>query len=185
MLERWGHRVIVTRNGEEAWDAVQGTEGPALLLIDWMMPVLDGPSLCRRIRNTPQLSHLWLIMLTVRDDTGDIVSGLSAGANDYVTKPFQPQELKARIEVGQRVVELQNSVAQRIAELEHASKQVRTLQGLIPICSYCKRVRDEREYWERVESYVSARSDARFSHGICPECLAIVEAKYGLEPEST
>ena len=98
------------------------------------------------------------------------MAGLKAGADDYVIKPFDSEELRARVAVGERVINLQNALNSRISELQHALAQVHTLQGLIPICAYCKRVRNEREYWERVESYISARSDARFSHGVCPEC---------------
>jgi DNA-binding response OmpR family regulator len=169
-LTHWGHTVTTVGDGEEAWNALSTTEGPQLAMLDWMMPRLAGPELCRRIRNTPETKGVYVILLTARRERGDIVAGLQAGADDYVIKPFDSEELRARVAVGERVVGLQNALNIRIHELQHALDHVHTLQGLIPICSYCKRVRNEREYWERVESYISARTDARFSHGVCPEC---------------
>jgi phosphoserine phosphatase RsbU/P len=169
-LTHWGHTVTTVGDGEEAWSALSNTEGPQLAMLDWMMPRLAGPELCRRIRNTPETKGVYVILLTARRERGDIVAGLQAGADDYVIKPFDSEELRARVAVGERVVGLQNQLSTRIHELQHALDHVHTLQGLIPICSYCKRVRNEREYWERVESYISARTDARFSHGVCPEC---------------
>ena len=126
---------------------------------------------CASTSSTPSGARsTYVILLTARRERGDIVAGLKAGADDYVIKPFDSEELRARVAVGERMVNLQNALNARIVELQHALAQVHTLQGLIPICAYCKRVRNEREYWERVESYISARSDARFSHGVCPEC---------------
>ncbi len=95
---------------------------------------------------------------------------MQSGANDYVIKPFDRAELQARVRVGQNVVELQRSLAQRVRELEEALSQVQQLQGLLPICSYCKKIRDDRNYWQQVETYVSRHTQMRFSHGICPDC---------------
>ncbi|MGH7471157.1 MAG: response regulator [Longimicrobiales bacterium] len=169
-LKHWGHSVTTAANGEEAWDVLVQPEPPTLAMLDWMMPRLDGPELCRRIRTMDETKATYVILVTARRDRGDIVTGLKAGADDYVIKPFDSEELRARVAVGERVISLQNTLNTRISELQHALAQVHTLQGLIPICAYCKRVRNEREYWERVESYIAARSDARFSHGVCPEC---------------
>src|SRR5262249_57910928 len=104
------------------------------------------------------------------------VTGLQSGANDYVTKPFDRAELQARVCVGKSVVELQRSLALRVRELEDALSQVRQLQGLLPICCYCKKIRDDRNYWQQVETYVGDHSAARFSHAICPDCLKAAEA---------
>jgi sigma-B regulation protein RsbU (phosphoserine phosphatase) len=97
---------------------------------------------------------------------------LEAGADDYLTKPFDPQELRARIKVGERILGLQTSLAERVTELEDALSRVKQLQGLLPICSYCKKIRDDQNYWEQVESYISKHTEAQFSHGICPDCYA-------------
>ncbi len=169
-LKHWGHTVSTAGDGEEAWNVLTQPGAPQLAMLDWMMPRLAGPELCRRIRTTDDTRSTYVILLTARRERSDIVAGLKAGADDYVIKPFDSEELRARVAVGERMINLQNALNARIGELQHALAQVHTLQGLIPICAYCKRVRNEREYWERVESYISARSDARFSHGVCPEC---------------
>jgi sigma-B regulation protein RsbU (phosphoserine phosphatase) len=173
-LESWGYSVLSTTDGVgalEAWEL----ERPELAIVDWIMPGMDGLTLCRAVRGRPHLGHPYIIMLTARTTTDDVVEGLGAGADDFLKKPFELPELQARISVGERMLDLQGRLAQRVAELEEALSQVKVLQGIIPICMYCKRVRNEREYWEKVEQYVSKRSDARFSHGICPECLRNVE----------
>ena len=179
-LQTWGYSVIRAGDGEEAWLALQADNPPQLAILDWMMPRLDGVDLCRRIRGDDRLRSLYIILLTAREKEEDLIVGLEAGANDYVVKPFKPAELQARVGVGLRVIDLQSELAGRIQELEHALAQVQTLKGLVPICAYCKKIRNEREYWERVESYISARTDARFSHGICPDCMAQLEKQHDL-----
>ena len=109
-------------------------------------------------------------MLTAKTDKKDVVQGLDAGADDYLTKPFDRQELRARIGVGVRIAELQKSLADRVVELEFALSRVKQLQGLLPICSYCKKVRDDQNYWTQVDSYISKHTEVEFSHSICPTC---------------
>ena len=161
----------VAHDGESAWTAIRAS-APHLVILDWMMPGLEGPALCRRIREDPSTAHLYVILLTARDSHQDLVSGLDAGADDYLVKPFDHEELRARLNVGARIVGLQRRLAERVAELEAAISTVKQLQGMIPICSYCKRIRSDRDDWEPLESYISEHSDAQFSHGICPPCLA-------------
>ena len=100
-----------------------------------------------------------------------LAMGLAAGANDYITKPFHPIELESRVRVGQRMIRLQTSLAARVRELEEASSHVKRLQGLLPICSYCKKVRNETNYWQQVDSYLTSHSDVELSHGVCPDCF--------------
>lgn len=169
-LKKWGHEVLLARNGTEAWQILTRPDAPQMAVLDWMMPGLDGPSICRRARVLPAASPLYLILLTARSDYADIVAGLEAGANDYVTKPFHQAELRARVRVGIRVLDLQNKLAERVQDLEAALKQVKQLRGLLPICMYCKKIRNDGDYWEQVESYISEHTEAEFSHGICPEC---------------
>lgn len=170
-LQKWGHEVVVTCDGAEAWTALQREDAPSLAILDWMMPVMDGVELCRQARQKGgTLASLYIILLTAKGTKEDIVSGLDAGADDYLTKPFDRAELRARVRVGTRVVELQSTLTNRLQELEDALSQVNQLQGILPICSYCKSVRDDQNYWQRVESYISDHSEARFSHSICPDC---------------
>ena len=169
-LSKWGHEVVVTTQGEEAWQVLQQPGAPLLLILDWLMPGLDGVEICRRARALPALQSAYILLLTARTRKEEIVEGLQSGADDYVTKPFDHAELRARVQVGVRVVGLQTALADRVHELEEALSSVRTLQGLLPICCYCKKIRDDGNYWHRVENYISGHANVRFSHGICPDC---------------
>jgi len=168
-LAKWGFEVISTCDGHHAFEELQSQE-PAIAVLDWMMPGLDGAEVCRRAKAISTATPTYLILLTAKSEKGDIVEGLDAGADDYITKPFNRVELKARIKVGARVTVLQRSLADRIVQLEAALARVKQLQGLLPICSYCKMVRDEQDYWQQVDSYISKHSDVAFSHSICPPC---------------
>jgi DNA-binding response OmpR family regulator len=168
-LVKWGYEVIVACDGHQAWDLIQ-SNSPTLAVLDWMMPGFDGVEVCRRARAIVTPTPVYLILLTAKSEKGDVVEGLDAGADDYVTKPFDRQELRARIQVGMRVCELQQSLADRITDLEAALTRVKQLQGLLPICSYCKKVRDDQNYWQQVDSYISKHSEVEFSHSICPTC---------------
>jgi DNA-binding response OmpR family regulator len=170
LLDKWGYEVIVARDGAEAWQELQAEGAPRLAILDVMMPYMSGIELCRKVRGMPSCASLYLILLTAKTSRDDVLAGLSAGADDYITKPFDLQELRARVQVGERIVELQESLASRVRELEEALAQVKQLRGLLPICSYCKKIRDDQNYWQRVESYLGQHSDARISHSVCPEC---------------
>jgi PleD family two-component response regulator len=170
LLVKRGYEVVTAADGNEAWEVLQGDDPPRIAVLDWMMPEVDGVDICRRVRATPRLKGTYLILLTSRDSREHVVAGLRAGASDYVTKPFHNDELEARVNVGAQVVHLQAELARRVQDLESALAQVKQLQGLLPMCSYCKKIRDEANYWQRVEDYITTHSDARCSHGICPTC---------------
>jgi DNA-binding response OmpR family regulator len=173
-LTRWGYEVVITCDGESAWKALTSENAPRIAILDWMMPNLDGVDVIRRIRERTTGEPPYVLLLTAKGNKEDIVSGLEAGADDYVIKPFDREELRARLQAGIRILNLQAQLQARVRELEEAIARVRTLQGLLPICSYCKRVRNDGDYWQQVESYISDHSDARFSHGICPDCFESV-----------
>jgi sigma-B regulation protein RsbU (phosphoserine phosphatase) len=174
-LSQWGFTVTVASNGAEALAILQQADNPTLAILDWMMPELDGPSICRRIRSERPAANLYLIVLTSLERRQDIITGLDAGADDYIVKPFHADELHARINVGMRVISLRERLDARVAELQDALANVKTLSGMLPICSYCKRIRGDDQYWQQIEAYIAERSGAQFSHGICPACYAIVE----------
>ncbi len=140
------------------------------MLLDLMMPKMDGLELCRKIRADPRHKLAYIIMLTALVGKKDIVAGLEAGANDYVTKPFSHEELRARLQVGKRVIELQSALNKRVDELQEALRHIKTLQGILPICMHCHKIRDDHDAWQRIDTYISQHSKAEFSHGICPEC---------------
>jgi phosphoserine phosphatase RsbU/P len=170
MLRLWKCDVVTAKDGVEAWEQLHHVDGPSVALLDWSMPRLDGVEVCRRIRALNLAVPRYLILVTARTAHEDVLEALGAGADEYVTKPYDPQELHARLQTGRRIVDLQQSLAERVRELEDALRHVKQLNGLLPICSYCKRIRDDSNYWQQVESYVSKHTGARFSHGICPDC---------------
>ncbi len=136
------------------------------------MPVLDGVEVCRRIRAAAAQDYTYLIVLTAKGERADLLEGLAAGADDYLTKPFDADELRSRLRVGERVLALQAGLAAKVRELEEALRHVKQLQGLLPICMHCKKVRDEGQIWHRVEAYIEEHSQARITHALCDECLA-------------
>ncbi|MFH1476437.1 MAG: response regulator transcription factor [Verrucomicrobiota bacterium] len=165
-----GYDPVVTGNGLEACEIMLKPDAPKMAIIDWMMPGMEGAEVCRKIKAAKSYEPLYLIILTSRDKPEDLVKGLQAGANDYMVKPYNAEELKARVGVGRRFVELQTMLTDRIKELEKAQTHIKTLQGILPICTYCKKIRDDKQYWQQVEAYVTEHSQAQFSHSICPEC---------------
>ncbi len=175
VLKKEGHEVVTAANGGEAWALMQRSDAPSLAILDWMMPEMDGPELARRIRGHQSQRHVYIIMLTTKDDKSDIVAALEAGADDYLTKPFDTGELRARVDVGRRTIALQEALADQAEELRKALDEIKTLSGIIPICATCKKIRDDNGYWNQVEVYIRNHSDASFSHGICPDCMAKFE----------
>ena len=172
-----GHEVIVTTNGEAAWEILEKKESPSLAILDWMMPKMDGLEVCRRAQQLPTANPVYIILLTAKDQKADVVRGLEAGANDFMHKPFNSDELRARVRVGETVVTLRQNLAARVEELEEALAQVKLLQGILPICSYCKAIRDDHNYWQQLDVYVTEHSEAQFSHSICPTCYESVIKK--------
>lgn len=177
-----GHEVVTTENGAEALSVLENENAPLLAILDWMMPDIDGLEVCRRARLLPNAAPVYLILLTAKADKANVVEGLEAGANDYITKPFDRHELRARVRVGETVVNLQQNLAARVKELESALGKVKQLQGILPICSYCKHIRDDQNYWQQVETYIAEHTDTQFSHSICPSCYESV-VKPQLKPK--
>jgi phosphoserine phosphatase RsbU/P len=170
MLKKAGYPVILASDGEQAWKTLDAADSPSLALLDWEMPGLQGPEVVERIRNRASQAPTYVILLTSRDSSADIVRGLRAGADDYVTKPANEDELIARVNVGARVVQLQIALADRVRSLEEALANVRALQTLLPMCAYCKSIRNDQNYWEKVETYFSQHSNVSFTHSYCPNC---------------
>jgi len=171
VLKKEGYEVTATVNGAKAWDALQQPDAPALVILDLVMPEMGGLDVVRLVRAIQTDRPPYIILLTIKGEKADIIAGLGAGANDYLAKPFDPGELHARVEVGRRMVEMQNNLAAKVEELRHALDEIRALRGIVPICAYCKKIRDDAGYWSQVEKYVSDHTEAKFSHGICPECF--------------
>ena len=165
-----GYEVTAVSSGDEAWRVLSSRDVPTIAVLDWMMPGLTGLELCQKARAANLPVPPYLIVLTSRGETGDIVEALRAGADDHITKPFEIAELRARLAVGVRIVTLQQQLTERVQSLEEALAHVQQLQGLIPICAWCRLVRSDGNYWEQVETYLEKRSALQFTHAICPPC---------------
>jgi DNA-binding response OmpR family regulator len=170
-LMKWGHEVVVTSNGEEAWAALQSDPTLRLAVLDWMMPELDGVEVCKRARLRSDADYVYLILVTAKAQKEDLIAGLEAGADDFIAKPFDSAELRSRLRVGERIVNLKGALELKVSELEAALAHVKRLQGLLPICMHCRKIRTELATWQSLEEYVEDHSDATFSHGICEECM--------------
>jgi DNA-binding response OmpR family regulator len=170
-----GWTVDSVSDGPAALAALQANDAPEIALLDWMLPGgVDGLDVCRGVRDMRRPAPTYIILLTGRSGVADVVRGLEAGADDYLVKPCNPAELCARLHAAARVVDLQHSLLRHVRDLEAALASVKTLSGLLPICGYCKSIRDDSDYWHRVEEYLTAHSAAQFTHGICPTCMARV-----------
>ena len=154
-LSKMGHDVVVADDGKDAWAKFEA-EPASVVITDWMMPGMDGIELCRRIRARRRTEYTYILILTSLSGKQSFLEGMDAGADDYITKPFDPDELKARLRVAARILGLEQEVSR--------------LEGLLPICSYCKKIRDDEDRWNHIESFVASRSEASFTHSICPQC---------------
>ena len=158
-LERWGYEPIVCADGTAAREVINGPSPPPMAILDRSMPGIDGIDLCKEIRSNPELRSMYVVLLTAHDTRDEMVAGLSHGADEYITKPFDWTVLRARITTGARIAALQQSLEQRVRELQQALDMVRQLSGLLPICSYCKRIRrDDGGSWQQLEAYLSEHS---------------------------
>ena len=157
-LQKLGHTVLVATNGNEAWNIIQGDE-VSLVISDWMMPGLDGVELCRQIRATKRPRYVYFILLTALKGKSNYMEAMEAGVDDFINKPFDPDQLRTRLNVAERIIGLQ--------------VQVKQLQGILPTCSVCKKIRDKDERWVPIESYIHQRTEADFSHTYCPDCLKV------------
>jgi sigma-B regulation protein RsbU (phosphoserine phosphatase) len=170
-LTRSGYEVVLAEDGRKALEILCAEDPPRLAILDWMMPEVDGLEVCRRTRASEKKQYVYVIILTAKGRREDIIEGLEAGADDYLTKPFDPHELRSRVRSGERILALQTALGDKVRELEAALAQVEQLQGLLPICMHCKRIRDEHQSWHRIETYIQEHSEARFTHSLCQECL--------------
>lgn len=155
-LRKLGHEVVEAADGAEAWKVL--TRTPMRVVVsDWAMPVMDGLELCRKIRGAMGADYTYFILLTARDATGENQQAAAdAGVDDFLTKPLNFDELWNRLRVAERI-------------LRYAT-QVRQLEEMLPICSYCKKIRDDKNYWQQIEGYIKERTGSEFSHSICPDC---------------
>ena len=155
LLELDGHEVTSAQNGSEGWHAFERGHFP-VVISDWLMPEMDGLELCRRIRAAERPSYSYVVLVSALAGKSSYLQGMAAGADDFVSKPYDPDELKTRLIVAGRIIGIQD--------------RVKRLEGILPTCMYCKKIRDEQNQWVGIEAYITTRSQASFSHGVCPSC---------------
>ena len=156
-LEHYGHEVIAASNGAEAWTCYDA-EPVRVVVSDWMMPDTDGLELCKRIRARAQTEYTYFIILTaIHTGRENLRKAMDAGVDDFLSKPLDREAVLMRLRVAPRILEF--------------TTKFRELKMLIPICMYCKRVRDDSDYWQQVESYIQVHTGSTFSHGVCPDCF--------------
>jgi DNA-binding response OmpR family regulator len=155
LLEKQDYDVVIKSDGKQAWQPWQNHHFP-ILITDWLMPKLNSAELCLKFRQHDRTMYTYIIMVTVMEGKQNYLEAIQAGVDDFITKPIDHEQLIARLRVAKRILNLQT--------------EVDTLVGLLPICSYCKNIRKDGVYWERVENYLERNSQLKFSHGICPDC---------------
>ena len=155
ILLKNGHEVVVAEDGQKAWKAFQSDYFP-VVISDWLMPVVNGLVLARQIRKFQRDNYSYVVLLTALGGKANYLEAMKAGADDFITKPVDREQLLARLHVAERILGLRRHLSQ--------------LEGLLQICSFCKKIRNERHRWEPLEVYVGRHSEARFSHGVCKEC---------------
>ncbi len=156
VLEGQGYDVAMVQNGKDAFLYLE-SEKPDLILLDIMMPEMDGYEVCLELKKKPDLKWIPVIFLTAKTEIEDIVKGFESGGVDYITKPFNSHELLARVKTH--------------IQLKNAREEILRLRGMIPMCANCKKIRDDKGFWNHVEQYIEERSEVQISHGICPECI--------------
>lgn len=171
VLEQWGYRVDSVEDGKAGWEILQKQDGPQIAILDWEMPGIDGLELCRKVKTLERRTPVYVILLTGRDAQVDILKGFDAGADDYITKPFDENELRARVRVAERLVCIQEELAISNDELRTVLDHVEMLQGNFPICTRCMKIENYDGTWKTIEEYGKAQEDPRFSYTICPDCL--------------
>jgi phosphoserine phosphatase RsbU/P len=169
-LERLGYETILARNGDEAWEAFN-RESVRMIVSDWMMPGMDGLAFCEKVRARPDTLYTYFILLTAnRTSTENYALATAAGVDDFLTKPLDREVIRMRLGVAERILKY--------------TAEIRRLKEMIPICVYCRKVRDEHDYWERVETYIQKETGSRFSHGACPECCEKELERFRQETET-
>jgi sigma-B regulation protein RsbU (phosphoserine phosphatase) len=166
-LKKLGHQVTAAAGAQEALTVFNHGQVP-LLISDMVMPGITGLDLVRQIRSARRPYYTYIMLLTAVTGKSGYLVGMRAGADDFLPKPIDQDLLAARLVVAERILGLQS--------------QVKQLSGLLPICAVCKKVRDDQNYWQQVESYIARRTEARFTHSYCPDCFNKIRDEYELAP---
>jgi PleD family two-component response regulator len=165
------YNILLASNGQEALTVLEENPDTALVLLDIIMPQMNGYEVCKKIKENPATSNVAVIFLTIMGEEHDEEQGFMAGVNDYIIKPISRIRLQARIKNQLQLISQKELLNQKNQELQQALKEIKVLSGILPICSFCKKIRSDSGEWQKIESYIRNNSDANFSHSVCPECM--------------
>ncbi len=182
MLAEQGYEVRAATNGSVALRAIR-TDPPDLILLDIMMPGMNGYEVCEQLKVDKHSRDIPVIFLSALYETLDKIKAFSAGGVDYITKPFHEAEVLARVNVHLTLRRLQQKVEDQKAQLQASLDKVKLLSGFLPICSHCNKIRDDKGYWADVAVYIRDHSEAKLSHGICPDCVKEFYSEFYKEPD--
>ncbi len=157
-------------SGTTALEIAASDTPPDLILLDIIMPGMDGQEVCRRLKKNETTQNIPVIFLTARTSSKDEATGFELGAVDYITKPFNPMVVTARVNLHLQLKQYSDQLKEKNSELQQALDEINQLSGIVPICAKCKKIRDDAGYWQQVEHFIAVHSDAQFSHGYCPDC---------------
>ena len=171
--------VRVATDGLKALELAAGLDKPDIILLDIMMPGMDGLEVCRRLRDKPECRDIPVVFVTAMTERDVEIQGLELGAVDYISKPFVPTIVRLRVANQLELKKQRDLLAFQKQQLEATLAKVKLLEGILPVCMYCKKIRRDDDAWQQMEAYITEHSEALFSHGLCPECAA--EALRSLE----
>ncbi len=163
-------RVSAAVSGAIALEIATSEMPPDLILLDIVMPDMDGHEVCRRLKVHTRSKSIPLIFLTAKTSSEDETSGFKLGADDYITKPFNPMVVNARVKMHLELKQYRDQLEEKNRQLQKALDDIKQLSTIVPICAQCKKIRDDAGYWQQVEQFIATHLDARFTHGYCPEC---------------
>ena len=169
-LENWDYSIESVENGKTAWDIMSKKNPPQIAVLDWEMPGISGIDLCGKIKRMNRSSPIYVILLTARDSENDISKGFAAGADDYITKPFNDDELRARIRVAERIVTIQSSLNSSLKELREALDMVEAFDETVAVCKKCQKIEAFDRAWRKPSELLQYPVDPRFVEGSCPDC---------------
>ena len=181
IVKKEGFQVITAANAEACLEAIS-KDCPDLILLDVVMPDISGIDLCRKLKADPEYKSVFIVLLSgMKTGSEEQAEGLDAGADGYIARPISNQELRARVDSLVRILLAERERDRLIKELQEALSEIRQLTGLLPICSYCKKIRDDKGYWVKLEKYLGSHSDAEFTHCICQHCAEKYFPEFELE----
>lgn len=178
LLKSAGYEALEATTGQECLDAVHDYR-PDLILLDVMLPDMSGIDICRKIKNDRNLKDIFVILISgIQVSSEHQADGLDVGADGYITRPISNKEFLARVQAGERIKRAEDALRVKerqqqelIRQLTEALSEIKTLKGCIPICAWCKKIRNDEGCWDQLENYISKHTDASFSHGLCPDCF--------------